>query len=355
MKKWMCIAAIVVVLGGLLSACSGEAFQGSVTATDTEFRMVYTILNETKTATLVLGAGDSLRVTLAHTAGSVDVRVGIAGEEPVYEGSALGNADFTLNIQSAGQYEITVTGFSAQGSAAFVRSLAEQPGEAPGEEATGETLSTEDMVATLTAYQFALQQISFEHVYPDGTDTGFDSTCGYIEDNFFAIQDVTGDDRKELIVRFVTAPEAGKQETVFTFNPGKNTVGKLLTISPEGVYYDNSIVKENWARGSGLCAAEYWPYNLYRFNEATGSYELFAEVNMWSKSVTMVDYKGDTYPEEIDTEKAGTVFIVSYLGVTKTISKSDYEAWLAEILGDAQPLELSYRNMSEKNIENLYG
>lgn len=42
------------------------------------------------------------------------------------------------------------------------------------DEKTGFGETDEERSARMEAYQFALQQISFEHVYPDGTDTGFD-------------------------------------------------------------------------------------------------------------------------------------------------------------------------------------
>lgn len=355
MKKWVCILLVISVLGAFFSACSEETFQGSVTESENEFRMEYTILNQTKTGTLVLGAGDLVRVALDHTAGSVDIRVGIPGETTVYEGSALGNAGFTLNIQKAGRYEISVTGFGARGSVSFTRTAAMQNAEATEQSDPPESVDAEEMINALAAYQFALQQISFEHIYPDGTDTGFDGTYGYIEDNFFAIQDVNDDGNKELIVRFITASEAGKQETMYSCIPGEGSLQRLLTISPDGVYYDNGIVKENWAHGSGLCSEEYWPYTLYRYDETEKTYVQIADVNMWSRSVAMVNYKGDPYPDEIDAENAGTVFIVYYQGETETISKSVYEAWLAEILGNARPLQIAWRDLSEKNIQNLYG
>lgn len=208
-----------------------------------------------------------------------------------------------------------------------------------------------DKSAMYEAYQFALQQISFEHVYPDGTDTGFDGECGFIEENHFALADINYDGIEELIVQFVTAPMERNIETVYTYNEAENAVHVVLTAFPAVAYYENGMVKEEWSYGSGLAGEEYWPYNLYQYQADKGTYELIAEVNMWSKAVELVDYKGDPYPEDVDAENAGTVFILTRNGITETVSKSDYEAWLSEVMGDAQLIQVTYQSLSEENIK----
>lgn len=210
---------------------------------------------------------------------------------------------------------------------------------------------TQDKAAMYKAFQFALQQIAFEHVYPDGTDTGFDGASGFIEDNHFAIFDINNDGTEELIVQFVTAPMAGNMETIYTYNAAENTVEAVLRVFPAVTYYENGIVKEEWSHGSALAGDDYWPYNLYQYDVQTGKYELIAEADMWSRSVDTVNYKGDSYPDDIDSEKAGTVFILSRNGVTETISKSDYEAWISEVIGNAQTVRAEYLSLNEVNIK----
>lgn len=205
----------------------------------------------------------------------------------------------------------------------------------------------------LAEYQFALQQIAFEHIYPDGRDTGFDSAYGSIEDNQFALCDVTGDGVDELIVRFTTAPMAGNTETVYTFQQADGTLEQIFTASPNLTYYANGIIKEDWSHGSELVGESYWPYTLYQYNAADGSFQELAQVNMWSKAVADVDFKGDPYPDEIDTEGAGTVFLLGIADEVKTVSKSDYEQWLADTMGDPAELDIPYQALSEENIEAL--
>lgn len=205
----------------------------------------------------------------------------------------------------------------------------------------------------LAEYQAALRQIVSEHVYPDGTDTGFDSSFGSMEDNRFALCDVNGDGVDELIVQFTTAPMAGNTETVYSFQKADGALKQLLTASPNLTYYANGIIKEDWSHGSELAGEDYWPYTLYQYNATAGSFEELAQVNMWSKAVADVDFKGDPYPDEIDTEGAGTIFILGSSNEVKTVSKSDYEQWLADTMGTAAELDISYQALSEENIEAL--
>lgn len=218
----------------------------------------------------------------------------------------------------------------------------EVPSEEPAEADSG-----------LVEYQAALRQIVSEHIYPDGRDTGFDSAYGMIEDNQFALCDVTGDGAKELIVRFTTAPMAGNAETVYAFRKADGTLKQLLSVSPNLTYYEGGIIKENWSHGSELAAEGCWPYTLYRYDAADGGFRELAQVNMWSKAVAEVDFKGDPYPDDIDAEGAGTVFILGTGDEVKTVSKSDYEKWLADTLGDSAELDIPYQALSEENVEAL--
>lgn len=207
-----------------------------------------------------------------------------------------------------------------------------------------------DQSAAYEAYQFVLQQIAFEHVYPDGTDTGFDGACGFIEDNHFALLDVNRDGADELIVRFVTAPMAGNIELVYAYNQGENRVERVLAVFPAVTYYDNGLVKEEWSHGSALAGEGYWPYNLYRYQPDTGAYDLLAQVDMWSREAAGADHQGRPYPEDVDGEKAGTVFLLTRNAVTETVSRQDYETWLSGMMEKAQPVSVPYVSLNEENI-----
>ena len=76
---------------------------------------------ENRTADLNLAEGNRLQVTLLHTEGTVDVTVGMDGNEPIYRGNGQQNADFSLEIAETGNYHISVTGHQAKGNITFTR------------------------------------------------------------------------------------------------------------------------------------------------------------------------------------------------------------------------------------------
>ena len=118
-------AAVICMLAAmllLLTGCgTGSVFDGSRLANASEFQMEYSALNREEAAELVLQAGEQLRVTLSHTEGTVDVTVGMEGQEPIYRGRGQQNADFILEIAESGNYHISVSGHQAKGSISFTR------------------------------------------------------------------------------------------------------------------------------------------------------------------------------------------------------------------------------------------
>ena len=118
-------AAVICMLAAmilLLTGCgTGSVFDGSRVANASEFQMEYSALNREEAAELVLQAGEQLRVTLSHTEGTVDVTVGMEGQEPIYRGRGQQNAEFVLEIAKTGNYHISVSGHQAIGNVSFTR------------------------------------------------------------------------------------------------------------------------------------------------------------------------------------------------------------------------------------------
>ena len=114
------LSAILLAACLLLSGCGRKStFDGSRALDETGFRMEYSILDKEESAELRLTAGDQIQVHISHTAGNVDVIVGLKGEEPIYKGTVQENADFILTIPKTGCYYISVTGHRAKGEISF--------------------------------------------------------------------------------------------------------------------------------------------------------------------------------------------------------------------------------------------
>lgn len=210
---------------------------------------------------------------------------------------------------------------------------------------------TEDpavQAARLAAYQFALQQFAFEHVWPDGEDIWFDGEFGFMEENFFAICDVDGDGADELVLRLLTAPMAGMAERVYGYDAEAGAVYEELSGFPCIVYYTEGLADLGISHNQGYAGDALWPYSVYRYNTETGVYDFAASTDAWSREM-----HPEGYPDDVDTEGAGAVYYVSeelHQSSTQPISKSAFEAWKAEFYGSAAVLELPLQSVSEENI-----
>ncbi len=240
-------------------------------------------------------------------------------------------------------------------AAMLEESTLETTAAVPTEAAAPETIvSTADREAMLKAYQFALQQISFEHIYPDGTDIGFDGTTGFIEDNRFAIFDVDGDGMEELIVSITTAPMAGQMETIYGYDPDSEELQMKLQAFPALTYYTNGIIRANWSHNHTLSMSQ-WPYNLYAYDALTGIYTSNTSVYAWDKAIAETDEAGNPYPQDVDRDNAGTVFYITQNRRGNWVSKADYESWLESVMGKAEEMDIPYQPMTEENIKKVAG
>ena len=121
LKQAACVCMLAAMLFLLTGCRNGSVFDGSRVSDASGFRMEYSILNREESAGLNLTEGDRLQVSLSHTEGTVDVTVGMEGQEPIYRGNGQQNAEFVLEILEKGNYHISVSGHQAKGNIAFIR------------------------------------------------------------------------------------------------------------------------------------------------------------------------------------------------------------------------------------------
>ena len=361
----------------LCTACSSKStFEGSRIKNEDRYFMEYSIFNGKDTADIKAEAGDVIEVTIESRKGNIDITIGIDGEENVYSGNDVPSGSFSVKLAEAGIYRIEVIGENAEGSVEFKLSNSEagnsgtenigtENGEAEnigtenigtgngGMDADKQKQSEAERAAMLEAYKFALQEFAFEHIYPDGTDIGFDGSFGFIEENKFAITDVDRDGMEELIISFSTASMAGMTLSVYGYNAMTGELYKELFEFPAVTFYSNGIAKADWSHNQGLAGDSFWPYRLYKYNEYGDKYEYAASVDAWDKSIADTNYAGEAYPEETDKAGDGIVYLITQDELTDTVSKSDYESWYKEILKDAEKIEIPYLYTTEENIENV--
>ena len=121
LKQAACVCMLAAMLFLLTGCGTGSVFDGTRGSDASGFRMKYSMLNQEESADLNLTEGDRLQVFLSHAEGTVDVTVGMEGQEPIYRGNGQQNAGFVLEITETGNYYISVSGHQAKGNVSFAR------------------------------------------------------------------------------------------------------------------------------------------------------------------------------------------------------------------------------------------
>ena len=211
------------------------------------------------------------------------------------------------------------------------------------------------------AYVRVLENLLNNSILPDNSDgTGIFSDMA---DNTFAVADVDGDGREELVL--LTRPDiyAGYRGWVLDY------YNNALVIQHEGfpsfTFYSNGAFAEDDSHAQGVWTDTFWPHSLYRYLPESDSYELAGHLSAWEKQVS--DINPDSlppFPTEKDKSGAGILYYIhpissyEYLNTSESrvniaVDQSVYLAWLEPILGDARPLELDYLPLTEENISRI--
>lgn len=114
-RNLFCALALCLSLVAALAACQMD-YSGSVMGTSRAFHMKYTAFNTTEAQALDLEAGDEIAVSVVSQEGAVSIAIQKEGAQPIYQGEDLTTQDFTVAVEEAGWYTVTVTGSGAVGS-----------------------------------------------------------------------------------------------------------------------------------------------------------------------------------------------------------------------------------------------
>ena len=210
--------------------------------------------------------------------------------------------------------------------------------------------------AQRAAFADALDTLLYQNLFPDGQL--FDPFRPEdMNQNLFAVQDVDGDGKRELLLSCSTTYMAGMVEYILAWDEGTGTLRTQLLEFPTCSHYSNGVIQAFASHNQGLGGGDFWPYTLYRFVPETDSYEKTAIVDAWTGSLgeTNLFFPGVTYPAEVDVSGTGTVYFVmdGQRENAVPMDAADYQGWLAEQLSGAWELEIAWRSLTEDSIQAL--
>lgn len=184
---------------------------------------------------------------------------------------------------------------------------------------------------------------------PDGDGIYMEPPMGteYYE-NKYAIYDVDGDGRQELIISYLTASMAGMWECIFDYNPETDEVSREFLEFPALTYYDNGIIKAEWSHNQGK-GPDFWPFTLYSYDSDTDSYIEIGAVDTWDKKYFPQNNDGTPFPDDADIDGDGIVYTIRDGGVgDESFYKiwqdgAEYEKWYQSIVGEGSELSIPWK------------
>lgn len=207
-------------------------------------------------------------------------------------------------------------------------------------------------------YGGVLSQIIAARQLPDGElDTSsLDAGFGEMRDNHFAVTDIDGDGREELIVSYVNATMAGMEEIIYDYDPVLDELKRELTQWPALTYYDNGIIKAEASHNH--THGEFWPFALYQYEAESDSYQQIAYVHTWDKEISDV-YEDQPFPDELDTDGDGTLFNISegaeatYEYEDYKYNQADFEEWYNGMMEGAKEISIEYQPLEYESFADF--
>ena len=189
---------------------------------------------------------------------------------------------------------------------------------------------------------------------PDGSKLDWTSSKGAAE-NHFAVTDIDGDGKEELLLSWTNASMAGHSFVIYGCWQG--AVYTQFSGFPSLRFYDNAAIEEDWSHNQGW-SGRFWPHYAYRYNPQSDLYEQVGFVEGWDKQVV-----SEGFPDDIDADGDGLVYDVRSADADWTIGSRyelermmdgpAYEEWRQSYLNGSQEVEIGLIPLTEENIAAL--
>ena len=198
--------------------------------------------------------------------------------------------------------------------------------------------------STTTAYMSVLTDLYFHFRFPD-SESEWGISIGPMEDNRFAVFDVDGDGRNELLVEYTSTIVAGQRLLIYDYDAAANRVQLQFQVFPDVTFYDNGAIKAGASHNQGTSGG-FWPYDLYFYESSSDSYAWIGSVSAWDQSLPI-----EGYPAEADT--SGTGFVYYLPGSSDPVDYEVYRQWWDSYMGAAAEVSVPYASLTPEHIQDL--
>ena len=189
-----------------------------------------------------------------------------------------------------------------------------------------------------------------------GTLPGYEEAIPYSEyadgewTNMYAIVDIDGDGRDELIVRVAQTIMASMQENIYAYDEETGELAQELWAFPLCEYYrGGAAIQSGWSHGTGAEGPDFWPFNFFVYNEETDTYDFCGYCAQACLEAMQKMGWEDQFPAESDQDGDGIIYEISNetTGDLEWVDEDAYQFWFNNIFTSEPPIGLPWNTMDE--------
>ena len=209
-------------------------------------------------------------------------------------------------------------------------------------------IMTEAATDTLSArmlYVLTLRDLLEQHLLPSGSEL---EIKGDIEKNRFAVLDIDGDGREELILEISQADVENCFTAVYDMDADGDLRREVRYAAEVGFWSDGIVIATYTdARETD---GEFVPFAAAQYDAQQDVYTEFAYVSALDKEMLEKQGLEDEYPEDADTSHSGRVYCI--YGDTP-VDVKEYEAWYDSWHTGLTETDVPLVSLTDENISKL--
>ena len=168
--------------------------------------------------------------------------------------------------------------------------------------------------------------------------------------NMYAIMDIDGDGKDELVWRVAQTIMASMQENIYSYDEETGELVMELGAFPTCEYYREGLaVQSGWSHGTGAEGPDFWPFNVFYYNEETDTYDYCGYCAQACLEAMQEMGWADRFPAEYDLDGDGIIYEISNetTGDLEWVDEDSYQFWFNNMFSSEPPVTMPWNTMDE--------
>lgn len=163
--------------------------------------------------------------------------------------------------------------------------------------------------------------------------------------NRYAVCDVDGDKKEELILVYDDADSLYMSEYICVYDENNSRVKVIFKGIPYITVYKDGTLKSEITANQPL-SDDIRPYQIYKVEPGKGNYKLEYYIEGWDKKEYQKDSKGNEFPVAEDVDNDGFVYVVYDSSYNKVVmDNNDFKEFIDEKIDEEQRVDIIYSDI----------